>query len=157
MNKIPAAAAALLLAACGFHLKGTQPYDKLPFKNWNIQGGQLQQPLENALRRADGAPVPARPSARRCSKWKRRMTQKDVLTITRAALVADYLLVLKVRAPSLPQRRAAGEPMEVEVRRQLEYADSEVLGKQEEEETIRREMRRDAADQLVRRLAFLPR
>ncbi|HFC8536980.1 TPA: LPS assembly lipoprotein LptE [Neisseria bacilliformis] len=156
MNKIPTAAAALLLAACGFHLKGTQPYDKLPFKNWNIQGGQLQQPLENALRRADGAPVPAA-QAQAVLKVEEADTQKDVLTITRAALVADYLLVLKVRAQAYRNGEPLGEPMEVEVRRQLEYADSEVLGKQEEEETIRREMRRDAADQLVRRLAFLPR
>ncbi|MGF6148948.1 LPS-assembly lipoprotein RlpB [Kingella potus] len=154
MNKIPAAAA-LLLAACGFHPKGMQPYDRLPYQQWHIQGAQLQRPLENALRSAGGTPVPAA-QAQAVLKVEEAETQKDVLTITRAALVADYLLVLKVRAQAYRNGEPLGKPMEAEVRRQLEYADSEVLGKQEEEETVRREMQRDAAEQLVRRLSFLP-
>ena len=48
-----------------------------------------------------------------------------------------------------------GEPITVLVNRTMDYNDSEVLGKQEESETIWAEMRADAADQIVRRLTFL--
>ena len=48
-----------------------------------------------------------------------------------------------------------GEPMEIVVRRPMEYADSEILGKGEEEAMIWQDMRRDAAQQIVRRLGFL--
>ena len=59
MKKILLPALALLLASCGFHLKGTgvtsQP---LPYQNWHVEGGAvMQKALENALRRADGHPV----------------------------------------------------------------------------------------------------
>ena len=45
--------------------------------------------------------------------------------------------------------------MSVSVRRILDYSDNEILGKQEEEETLWAEMRQDAAEQIVRRLTFL--
>ena len=37
----------------------------------------------------------------------------------------------------------------------MDYANSDVLGKAEEEQTIWSEMRTDAAEQIVRRLTFL--
>ena len=51
MKKILLPALALLLASCGFHLKGTgvtsQP---LPYQNWHVEGGAvMQKALENAL------------------------------------------------------------------------------------------------------------
>ena len=49
----------LALSACGFQLKGQQPYDRLPYQAWQVDGGELQQPLENALRRADAQSVGA--------------------------------------------------------------------------------------------------
>ena len=115
-------AAAMLLTACGFHLKGSLPYDRLPYKNWHIQGGELQVPLENALRRSDGLPVSVNSVEQ----------QKDVLTITRAAMINEYQLSLRVRAQVSRNGEPVGEPMQIEVRRTLEYADSEILGKQEE-------------------------
>ena len=80
--------------------------------------------------------------------------QKDVLTITRAAMINEYQLALCVRAQVSRNSEPVGEPMQIEVRRTLEYADSEILGKQEEEAMIWQEMRRDAAQQIVRRLPF---
>ena len=74
-------AAAMLLTACGFHLKGSLPYDRLPYKNWHIRGGELQVPLENALRRSDGLPVSAA-QAQASVTVDSVEQQKDVLTIT---------------------------------------------------------------------------
>ncbi|EGZ46166.1 LPS-assembly lipoprotein LptE [Neisseria wadsworthii] len=154
MRKILLAAAILAVSACGFHLKGTQPYDKLPYTAWRVDGGALQQVLENALRRADGKPVDA-PQAQAVIAVNHIETRKDVLTITRAANINEYLLILRVHAQASRNGENLGTPIIVEVRRSMDYADSEVLGKQEEEATIWQEMRRDAAEQIVRRLAFL--
>ena len=57
MKKLVPFIAVSALSACGFHLKGTYAYDHLPEQKWYISGGQLQKPLENAIRHASGTPV----------------------------------------------------------------------------------------------------
>lgn len=148
-------AAAVLLSACGFHLKGTQPYDRLPYAKWHLSGGTLQLPLETALRHADGQPVAAG-DAQASLTVLAVFEQKDVLTITRAAAINEYLLVFQVRAQAYRNGRPWGEPIDVKVSRPMDYADSEILGKQEEEKRMWQEIRQDAAEQIVRRLSFLP-
>lgn len=155
MKKLLLLAAVLSLAACGFQLKGTGSIPSgLPYKAWRVDGGQMQQALENALRRADGQPVDA-PQAQATITVTRLDTKKDIYTITRAAEINEYLLSLRVEAQASRNGEPLGAPMVVLVQRPMEYADSEVLGKQEEEATMWSEMRADAAEQIVTRLAFL--
>lgn len=154
MNRLIMVAAALLLTACGFHLKGQSPYDRLPYQTWHIGGGEMQQALEDALIRAKGRPA-ASDEAEAAVELERVSTRRDVLTVTRAALINEYMLVLDVRAQAYRGGQTWGEPFAVSVRRNMAYADSQVLGKQEEEARIWQEMQRDAAEQIVRRLAFL--
>ncbi|UGA40454.1 LPS assembly lipoprotein LptE [Chromobacterium haemolyticum] len=45
--------------------------------------------------------------------------------------------------------------MTVVVRRSMNYSDSAILGKEQEEALIWTDARRDAAEQIVRRLAYL--
>ena len=146
----------LALSACGFHLKGTYAFDRLPYQEWHVSnGGELQQALETALRRADGKAVSA-PQAQATLMLTDIQSQRDVYTITQAAIINEYLLVLRVNAQAYRNGQPWGEPMNIVVRRTMDYSDSEVLGKPEEEALIRQEMRQDAAQQIVRRLAFLP-
>ena len=156
MNKILMTAAVLLLSACGFHLKGMGgTAHTLPYPAWHIQNASvMQKALENALRRADGKPVSAA-EAQMTLHIKNSETRQDISTITRAALVNEYLLTLRVEAQAIRNGEPVGEPMTILVNRTMDYNDSEVLGKQEESETIWAEMRADAADQIVRRLTFL--
>lgn len=156
MKKIFLTTATLLIAACGFHLKGMAGTpSKLPYPSWHVEGVQsMRQPLENALRRADGKPVSAG-QAQATIVVNAAQAQRDIHTITRAADINEYLLTLRVVAQMLVNGRPQGEPMVVLIERKMDYADSEVLGKQEEEATIWAEMRADAADQIVRRLTFL--
>ena len=144
----------LALSACGFQLKGQQPYDRLPYQAWQVDGGELQQPLENALRRADAQSVGAS-DAQAAITVTHLGTERNVLTSTRAASINEYMLVLRVTAQASRNGEPLGEPMEIVVRRPMEYADSEILGKGEEEAMIWQDMRRDAAQQIVRRLGFL--
>ncbi len=155
MKKFFLLAPLLVLTACGFHLKGHGDIPgALPYQAWHIDGEQLQQSLENALRNADGRPVDA-PDAQATIRVTKIDTRKDIYTITRAADINEYLLILRVEAQAYRNGNPLGAPMVVLVQRPMEYADSEVLGKQEEEATIWAEMRTDAAEQIVRRLAFL--
>ena len=159
MNKILMTAAVLLLSACGFHLKGMGGTARtplaMPSPAWHIQNASvMQKALENALRRADGKPVSAA-EAQMTLHIKNIETRQDIYTITRAALVNEYLLTLRVEAQAMRNGEPVGEPMTILVNRTMDYNDSEVLGKQEESETIWAEMRPDAADQIVRRLTFL--
>jgi len=154
MKKLVPFIAVSALSACGFHLKGTYAYDHLPEQKWYISGGQLQKPLENAIRHASGTPV-----AQAAAQAELRVTgfdgKRDIYTITRAAKLNEYLLSLKVSAQAYRNGQPWGAPIEVEVRRTLPYADSMVLGKQEEEQTVWKEMQADAAEQIVYRLRFL--
>lgn len=155
MKKIFLTAAVFLLASCGFHLKGTgSTAHLLPYQNWYVSGGALQQALENSLRRSDGRPV-GMDQAQMAVTVTNIETRRDIYTITRAADVSEYLLILRVEAQASRNGKPVGEPMTVLVHRTMDYADSEVLGKAEEEQTIWSEMRTDAADQIVRRLTFL--
>lgn len=155
MKKFFLLASLLALSACGFHLKGHSDIPgALSYQAWHIDGAQLQQELETALRNADGRSVDA-PDAQATIQVTKVETRKDIYTITHAAEINEYLLILRVEAQASRNGEPLGAPMVVLVQRTMEYADSEVLGKQEEEATIWSEMHTDAAEQIVRRLAFL--
>lgn len=156
MNKILPAAAALLVAACGFHLKGTGSISQpLPYQTWHIVNGQsMQKPLETALRRANGKPAGAG-EAEAEIKITHISTRRDVFTVTRAAVISEYLLVLRVEAQAAVNGQPAGKPIVVQVERKMDYADNEVLGKAAEENSVWSEMSEDAAGQIVTRLSFL--
>lgn len=155
MKKILLTAAVLTLSACGFHLKGSAGFDQaLPYQSWQVNGQGLQQALERALRRADGKPVPA-PEAQAVITVTELQNRRDIHTITRAAEINEYMLTLRVVAQASRNGQPLGAPMEVVINRRMDYADSEILGKAEEENTIWAEMRTDAAEQIVRRLTFL--
>ncbi|MDO4433771.1 MAG: LPS assembly lipoprotein LptE [Alysiella sp.] len=155
MKHLFAIIAVLFLASCGFHLKGMQSKHKLPEKNWYIEGGVLQQPLERALLAASGQIVRTPNSTPAQLRLIAFDSKKDIYTITRAAKLNEYLLSLRVTVQVYYNNLAWGEPMIVEIQRVMPYADSMILGKAEEEATIWREIHEDAADQIVRRLSFL--
>lgn len=146
----------LLLSACGFKLKGTQIYDHLPVQNWQVSGDVLQIPLEKAMRRALTSANNTVNNQAAEIRVLRVDTKKDVYTITRAAKLNEYLLSMSVHAQAFRDGKAWGEPMYIEIRRTLPYADSMILGKAEEEQMIWNEMKADAAEQIIQRLTFLP-
>lgn len=153
MNKILIACSALLLAACGFHLKGTQGVSQpLPYRDWQIvNGGILHEPLETALLRADAKAG----GGEAAITFTSIETRRDIYTITYAAEVNEYRLSLDVTVQASVRGEPLGEPMRVSVVRTIDYTNSEVLGKAEEEQTVWAEMYADAAGQIVRRLGFL--
>jgi hypothetical protein len=156
IKKLAPLCALLMLSACGFHLKGAGTYTELPVQNWQISGGALQQPLENAMQHVLGKRLIFSGSPEAEIRVLSVDTKKDIYTITRAARINEYLFSMRVYAQAYRDGKAWGEPMQIDIKRTLPYSDREVLGKAEEESTIWREMQNDASEQIVRRLAFLP-
>ncbi|WP_314308909.1 LPS assembly lipoprotein LptE [Kingella denitrificans] len=151
--KITAVILAAALGGCGFHLKGSLPQDTLPATQWRVSGAQLDADLQTALLRAKG-------SLHRDADAEIRVLdvaeKRDIYTITRGAKLNEYLYSLRVSAQAYRRGKAWGAPIQVEVRRSMSYRDETILGKEHEEALLWQEMRQDAAAQIVRRLAFLP-
>ena len=134
--KITAVILAAALGGCGFHLKGSLPQDTLPATQWRVSGAQLDADLQTALLRAKGS------------------LHRDADAEIR--VLDEYLYSLRVSAQAYRRGKAWGAPIQVEVRRSMSYRDETILGKEHEEALLWQEMRQDAAAQIVRRLAFLP-
>ena len=158
MKKLMLTLAILMLSACGFHLKG-QPVagedaHNLPYANWNVNGGQIQEALVQSLRNADGHVTKSSIADAEITVTNVQ-TQKDIYTITRGAQIDEYLMTLRVEAHASRRGGAWGARVVIVVRRAMDYSESGILGKQEDEAELWSEMRIDAADQIVRRLTFL--
>ncbi|ULJ63838.1 LPS assembly lipoprotein LptE [Wielerella bovis] len=146
--------AALSLSACGFHLKGTYAYDHLPVQKWQVNGDALQQPLETALRHASGYPVSSVESDAEIRVLSID-SKRDIYTITRGAKLNEYLLSMRVTAQAFRDGQPWGNVLTANVRRVMPYSDREALGRDDEEALLWQEIRRDAAEQIVRQLGFI--
>ena len=151
--KITAVILAAALGGCGFHLKGNLPQDTLPAMQWRVRGVQLDAALQTALLRAKGSLHSDADAEIRVLDVAEK---RDIYTITRGAKLNEYLYSLRVSAQAYRRGKAWGAPIQVDVRRSMSYRDETILGKEHEEALLWQEMRQDAAAQIVRRLAFLP-
>ncbi|SCK11965.1 LPS assembly lipoprotein LptE [Vogesella sp. LIG4] len=150
------------LSACGFQLRGlgtpltqTAP---LSFTTLRVaKTGSLQSSLETALRR-DGRiqfeNLQGTPDA--VLNIVSEEDRKDVLGVSLAGNVNEYLLIYTVTATIQRLQDDAPLPLTVTLRRTMSYSDSVTLGKEREESLLREDMRKEAASQLVRRLGYLP-
>ena len=145
---------AATLASCGFHLRGQATYaftsifvnaDKAPFFQTelkrSLEGGGNAKVMPNATGAQVILDVPA------------IVEEKDVLSLSAAGSVREYLLVMRV---SFRLHDADGldwlPPGEFVLRRSYSFNETEVLARDAEEQRLLREMRNDAVAQLVRRL-----
>ena len=147
----------LALGACGFQLRGQA---SLPFETLFISAPQqslLASDLKRALRVGSGTrTVDSAEQAQAVLEITSENTEKTILSLGGAGRVTDYLLRYRVRF-RLSDR--AGKTLipagEIVLRREQSYDAAQVLAKEAEEVQLFRDMRGDAAQQLLRRLAAL--
>lgn len=146
----------LVLSACGFHLKGDLPNGLFTVPtSWYVVGGALQKPLETTLQQHQ-ATISKQESPHQAQiRVLSFETKKDIYTLTRVAKLNEYLLSMRVVAQAYRNGQVWGAPMTVTVQRVMSYSDSMVLGKDYEEQALWENMQQDAAEQIVRQLAFL--
>ncbi|MFC3532152.1 LPS assembly lipoprotein LptE [Vogesella facilis] len=150
------------LSACGFQLRGlSTPLSQsapLSFTSLRIaQAGSLQSALETALRRDGRIQFDnLKGNADAVLRIVDEEDRKDVLGVSLAGDVNEYMLIYSVRATVQRLQDEAPLPLSITLRRTMSYSDSVTLGKEREEALLRADMRKEAADQLVRRLGYLP-
>ncbi len=155
------AAALLLLAltACGFHLKGYSPdtLRPLPFSSLYLSGGgSIAGDLRTQLKIDPRIKLLDQPQgADAVLTVDHEQTRKDILTINSAGQINQYLLIMRIDARLTVHGKEYTPEMQIRVRRTLNYTNSEILGKDQEEQLLWNDMRQDAADQIVRRLSYL--
>ena len=146
---------ALLLAACGFHLRGSA---QLPFTTLNIalpQSSLLRAELARTITSSSQTMIVDNPKEAQAVLSVVADTQsKNILSLNSAGRVREYELV---RSFVFKVDDAAGQPIVVPsrivMRRDVTFNDDQVLSKEAEETLLWRDIQTDLLQQLLRRLA----
>ena len=82
-------------------------------------------------------------------------SKRDIYTITRATKLNEYLLSMRVTAQAYKNGQPWGNILVADVRRNMSYSDTNVLGKSDEEAILWQEIQQDVANQIVRQLGYI--
>jgi LPS-assembly lipoprotein len=155
MRKLLAVTVLLLLAACGFQLRGVA---SLPFESLYVDGSG-NPALAAEIRRAifSGTQTKLTDKAEDAQAVLQVLgaaREKRILALSGAGRVREYELIYRVgfRLTDKEGRDLiATQP--IEMRRAMLYDDALVLAKEQEEALLYRDMQNDVLSQLMRRLA----
>ena len=147
-------AASLLLAGCGFQLRGTAT---LPFNTMYVQAASTSVfavLLKRVVVSGSGARITERPDeAEVILQILNEAQEKQILSLSGGGRVSEYQLRYRVSFRLTDSKNREHIPAsEILLRRDYSYNDSQVLATESEEALLYRDMRNDAVSQLVRRL-----
>jgi LPS-assembly lipoprotein len=151
----------LATTACGFHLRGTGKVEFPPMlstlrimvENNQQQNDPLLVAMKNALRTQTDAQIEDSGDAPLLVLYGER-SDTQVLSVSSTAKVEEYLLKYEVSFRLTGKEgKALAESQTVRVQRDLSFDPLNVLAKEREVQELRREMQRDAVQQILRRLA----
>lgn len=148
---------ALTLAACGFHLRGSNLKDvQFAFKSLYLKApGETPfvKDLRRILKSNDIELVPAADKADLVLEVVSEQTTKQILSLSGAGRVKEYQLFYRVSLRAYDNQQNDWLPAEeISLSRILPYDDEQVLAKEQEEAALYKDMRIDAVSQAVRRL-----
>jgi len=151
--KAAAAALALLLAGCGFQLRGTA---NVPFESVYVSGasGGVALDLKRSIQAGTRAKVVEDPKqADAIVDFNLATVQKVILSLS-AGRVREYRLVYRVGFRVRDSKGGDYVPQtSIELSRDISFNDSDVLAKESEEGLLIRDMQSDMVQQIMRRLA----
>jgi LPS-assembly lipoprotein len=145
----------LALGACGFHLRGSHdvPYFlqeialKMPMGAGDL-GTELRLALERKGIATSGGDL-------QLEVTNEKLT-RQTSSVDSSARAAEYILIYNVEFRiNSSDGRLVGPQQSLILRRSYQYSAANVVGKSTEEETLRNELRSDAAQQIVRQLIAL--
>ena len=148
---------ALALAACGFHLRGSNLKDvQFAFKALYLKATG-ETPFVADLRRTLIANkimlVTTSETADLVLEVVSEQTLKQILSLSGAGRVQEYQLFYTVSLRAYDNQQNDWLPVEeIALSRNMTYDDAQVLAKQQEETMLYKDMRSDAVGQAVRRL-----
>lgn len=148
------AAAALLVAACGFHLRGqaTLPFDTLYVQAPSTSPFALQ--LKRAVQSGSATKVTNRPEqAQAVLQILNELQEKRILSLGDGGRVREFQLRYRVSFRLTDEKNREHIPAsEINLKRDYSFNDDQALSKEAEEALLYRDMLNDAVQQLVRRL-----
>jgi LPS-assembly lipoprotein len=149
------------LVSCGFHLRGTGKVEMPPALSVlqvRLEGNLLENnpllvAMKNALRTQTDIQIQESGDAPRLMLYGEQSGRR-VLSVTSTGKVDEYLLKYEVSFRLVDvDNKLLSEPQTVRVQREHQFDRLNVLAKEREEQELRREMQRDAAQQILRRLS----
>jgi LPS-assembly lipoprotein len=150
-----------ILSSCGFHLRGTGKVEFPPMlstlrvmvENSEQQNDPLLVAMKNALRTQTNVQIEDSGDAPLLVLYGER-SDSQVLSVGSTAKVEEYLLKYEVSFRLTGKEgKALAESQTVRVQRDLAFDPLNVLAKEREVQELRREMQRDAVQQILRRLS----
>ena len=154
---IAALVVAMTLSGCGFKLRGQAA---LPFESIYIETGGfslLGAELRRVIRTGSKTRIAERPEdAQVILRIVGERQEKHVLSLSLAGKVREFELRYQLAYRVLD--RAANDivpPGAIELKRDLTYDDTQVLAKESEEALLYEDMKADAVQQMLRRLAVI--
>jgi len=145
----------LLLAACGFQLRGVAT---LPFESLYVDGGgnpALAVEINRAIRLGTQAKLTDKAEdAQVVLQVQGASQEKRILSLSGAGRVREYELIYRVGFRLTDKEgRDMISPLPIEMRRAMLWDDALILAKQGEEALLYVDMQKDVLGQLMRRLA----
>ncbi len=146
-----------LLAACGFHLRGSA---NLPFNSIYL-GSATGTPLGVELKRniqAGGKTVvlPKADGAEAIMDVISQKQEKTILTLNSQGQVREYMLYYRFTFRLLDaQKKVLMPETQITLKRDISYSQSEELSKVAEEALLYRDMQSDLVQQILRRFAAI--
>src|SRR3989454_5637214 len=144
---------AVLLAACGFHLRGQA---QLPFEKLYIPGNNpLVVELKRNVAAASKTRLVASPGdAQAVLGFTQELRDKLILSFSAAGRVSEYQLRYHVgfRVTDPKGAQVYLPTSEILLTRDMAFSDAQVLAKEAEEALLYRDMQRDMVQQIMRRL-----
>ena len=153
-----AALSGLLLSGCGFKLRGPQ---RLEFATLHINVSELTA-LGASLRRliaTTGSTTVTEDAAQADARLQVLGNERgrEILSLTGAGKVREYQVTQTLRFQLLDKAgKALIAPTSISAAREFTFDDSQVLGKEQEETLLYKDMQNDLLQQLMRRLAAAP-
>jgi len=153
MRRALVAVSILLLAGCGFQLRGAA---ELPFASIHVPGsGSIALELKRSIRSGSRTAVVDDPKqAQALLEFALEVRQKEILSLTAEGRVREFRLLYRVGFRVHDGK--GGEfiaPSTLQVVRDMTYSDAQLLAKEAEEQTLYRDMQQDMVQQIMRRLA----
>ena len=147
-------AALVLLAGCGFKLRGTAD---VPFQTLYIPGssGGIALDLKRNIQAGTAARVIDDPKqADAVLEFSEETREKDILSLTGTGRVREFQLRYRVGWRVHDGRGGTYVPQNtIQLTRDVTFNDAEVLAKEAEEQLLFRDMQTDMVQQIMRRLA----
>ena len=159
MSRIAVVLAALLLAACGFELRGEPAMGIKVLHVSTVPGSGVYTEIRRAF--ASGATkLVAKPAdAQAHLRILSEVREKNVYTITGAGRVYEFQLKMVVRYDLVVPGREVPliAPTESEARRVITYSETAPIAKEAEEQQLYKDMQVELAGRILRQLALAQR